>query len=125
MRRLLPEQAAYKLTGTTRSANGRTLSQVYFVDDAGVIRGFAIPIVPSRSLWDSITQGRQWSGFVNLDGAADTQNLRVYAYEKAYGKADGKDVICEPLAISLPDHVELPAKKQKSGIRPSLPTSAG
>jgi len=94
MRRLLPDQAAYKLTGTARSSNGHKLSWVYFVDGQDIIRGFAIPILSSRDLWESFQQGKQWSGFVNLDDASEQPTLQAYAY--------GDGVICEPQAIELP-----------------------
>jgi len=94
MRRLLPDQAAYKLTGSARSSEGRELSRVYFADRDGIIRGFAIPILPSRDLWQSLQQGKQWSGFVNLGEGGEQQMLQAYAY--------GDGVICEPLTIELP-----------------------
>lgn len=105
MRRLLPGQAAYKLTGTARSSAGHRLSRVYFADHDGTIRGFAIPILSSRSLWESFQQGRQWSGFVNLDGAGEKQALQAYAY--------GNGVICKPQGIELPAFQPF-IKKEKS-----------
>lgn len=111
-RRLLPDQAAYKLTGHTQTESGKTLSKVYFVDEAGVIRGFAIPIQSSRSLWQSLQQGDDWSGFVNLDTAADAGNLQssiqtsiqIYAYDD--------ENLCAPQRVELPAYQPF-VKKEK------------
>lgn len=94
IRRLLPDQAAYKLTGTVRSSDGRTLSRMYFTDESGILRGFGIPVLSSRDLWESFRQGKQWSGFVNLDQASEKESLQAYAYDNT--------TICKPQTIELP-----------------------
>jgi hypothetical protein len=105
MRRLLPDQAAYKLTGKANSHDGQKLSRVIFTDNEGIIRGFAIPIASSRDLWQSFREGNHWSGFVNLDEAGEKQKLQAYAY------GDGK--ICGPQSIELPIFQPF-IKKQKN-----------
>lgn len=106
IRRLLPDQAAYKLTGSAQSGDGDILSRLYFTDSNGIVRGFAIPILPSRSLWQSLWQGKQWSGFINLDDAGDGKILRAYAYNDK--------VLCEPQMVELPAYQPF-IKKQKNG----------
>src|SRR5690606_26247737 len=105
MRRLLPDQAAYKLTGEAQSDEGEKLSRVVFADSEGMIRGFAIPILASRDLWQSLREGKHWSGFVNLEAARDTQKLQAYAYNDR--------TICEPQAIELPAFQPFVKKEKK------------
>lgn len=102
-RRLLPDQPAYRLQGESRvTASGEKLTRVYFADSEGWIRGYGIPVLPSRNLHESYFLQSQWTGFANLEPSLQTQQLTVHPYNDR--------IICEGLAIDLPVY-EAPRKK--------------
>jgi len=99
MRRLLPDQAGYRLLGETLSDQGEIFSRAYFVDEKNIIRGFAIPMEPGKNILKNWWLNEQWAGFVNLDSSTEQQSLTLYAY------SDGQ--ICQGEKIELPDYKDL------------------
>jgi len=99
MRRLLPDQAGYRLLGETLSDQGVVFSRAYFVDDKNMIRGFAIPMEPGKNILKNLWLNEQWGGFVNLDSSAEQQSLTLYAYSDSQ--------ICQGEKIELPDYLDL------------------
>jgi hypothetical protein len=96
MRRLLPDQAAYRLWGETQSDQGKVISRAYFVDEKNIIRGFAIPIEPGKNILTNLFINEQWAGFVNLDSSTEQQSLALYAYSDSE--------ICQGEKIELPGY---------------------
>jgi len=102
MRRLLPDQASYRLMGESESDHGKFFSRAYFVDEKNIIRGFAIPVQPDKNLIRSLFANPQWAGFVNLDTSQDQKSLQLYAYNDKS--------ICQGEKIILPDYKDLRKK---------------
>jgi MFS family permease len=94
VRRLLPDQAAWRLWGESKTGVGGEVSRVYFVDEKNIIRGYAIPVVPEKNTLDNVFKPSQWVGFVNLDASAEQDALTLYGYNN--------HVLCQGDRIALP-----------------------
>ena len=94
VRHLQTAQAAYKITGQSRSAEGERLTRVLFTDKEGIVRGLALPVMSSKQLLQDLWQGKQWAGFVNMEAASSQQEVLAYAYEGSR--------LCEATSIRLP-----------------------
>ena len=119
MRRLLPDQASYRLLGETKTAEGKSLSRAYFVDNSNVIRGFAVPMEPGKNLWMNLWADKQWGGFHNLESIyLDDVVLTASPAEKtltlyAYNDSDKGREICQGEEITLPDYKDLRKKSAR------------
>jgi hypothetical protein len=96
VRRLLPDQAAWRLWGESKTGAGGEISRMYFVDGNNIIRGYAIPVVPEKNILDNLSRPNQWVGFVNLDTSAEQDSLMLYGYNG--------HVLCEGERIELPPY---------------------
>jgi len=118
MRRLLPDQASWRLWGETKTEAGETLSHAWFVDNNNIIRGFAIPIEPTKNLLADLGSDKQWAGFLNLDtisldgttlaAGGDETSLTLYAY------SDSDKKICQGEKIVLPEYKDLRKKSARA-----------
>jgi hypothetical protein len=115
MRRLLPDQASWRLLGESKTAAGKTLVRAYFADNNNIIRGFAIPMEPDKNLLVNLSSQQQWGGFYNLETIVLSDgNLPAHSGEKTltlYAYSDSE--ICQGEKIELPDYKDLRKKSAR------------
>jgi hypothetical protein len=107
MRRLIPDQAAYRLLGETQSEQGKDFSRAYFVDEKNIIRGFAVPVEPNKNIVKGLFEEEPWAGFVNLDKSTIQNRITLYAYNNKQ--------ICEGDKLELPEYIKPTKKRRENG----------
>ncbi len=108
IRRLLPKQASYKLSGLTTTSQGKAVDQVIFTTPDNIVRGYGISQLPSKQLTKILSEPYGWSGFINLGDSipADRETPVLI-----YGWAD--KILCRPKQIQLPMYQQRELNKKQ------------